>query len=82
MFENGANVRTVLVEGEVVVREGRCVRINEADVLREAQALASELGRADDEVLAALEQDAPHIAKLLLASLARRTGLNRFADLR
>jgi cytosine/adenosine deaminase-related metal-dependent hydrolase len=82
MYESGANVRTVLVEGEVAVRDGRCVKIDEAAVLEEAQAIASELGQADDERLASVDQDSPHLMKLLLDALERRVELNRFADLR
>jgi cytosine/adenosine deaminase-related metal-dependent hydrolase len=79
-FEN--SVSTVLVEGEVVVREGRCVRINEADVLEEAHALASENARANQGSLAAADQDAPHVLKLLLRALEQPVERNRFADLR
>ena len=82
MYESGANVRTVLVEGEVVVRDGRCVKVDEAAVLEEAQAIASELGQANDKSLAAVDQDSPHLMKLLLAALDRHVELNRFADLR
>jgi cytosine/adenosine deaminase-related metal-dependent hydrolase len=81
-LETGANVRTVLVEGEVVVREGRCVKINEADVLEEAHALASENARANAASLAAVEHDTPHLLNLLLGALERRVEHNRFADLR
>jgi cytosine/adenosine deaminase-related metal-dependent hydrolase len=81
-LESGDNVRTVLVEGEVVVRDGRCVRINEADVVEEAHALASENARANESWLAAAELDAPHVLKLLLGALERPAERHRFADLR
>lgn len=38
--ENGSSVRTVLVDGEVVVDEGRCTRIDEEQVLAETRELA------------------------------------------
>jgi cytosine/adenosine deaminase-related metal-dependent hydrolase len=82
MYENGANVRTVLVEGEVVVREGRCVRVNEAEVLTEAESIASRLARENEPSLAAVDRDSPHLMKLLVDALERRSSLNRFADLR
>ena len=81
-FESGANVRTVLVEGEVVVREGRCVKINEADVIAEAAALTTQNMNANEASLAAVEQDAPHLLKLLLGAIQRPAERNRFADLR
>jgi 5-methylthioadenosine/S-adenosylhomocysteine deaminase len=81
-MEDGSNVRSVLVEGELVVHEGRCVRINEADVLEEAHALASENARANAASLAVADQDAPHVLSLVLDALERRVDRNRFADLR
>ncbi len=82
MYENGANVRTVLVEGEVVVRDGCCVRVNEGEVLAEAESIATGLARANEPWLAAVDQDSPHLMKVLIEALERRTRLNRFADLR
>jgi cytosine/adenosine deaminase-related metal-dependent hydrolase len=79
MYENGANVRHVLVEGELVVCDGRCVRVEEAAVLEEAQAIGAEIARAHDP---SLDQDASHLLKLLVDALDRRAELNRFADLR
>ena len=81
-LETGGNVRTVLVEGEVVVRDGRCTRIDEADVLEEAQALAEENARANEASLAAAARDAPHMLNLLVDALQRRAAHNRFAELR
>jgi len=82
MYENGSNVRTVLVEGEVVVRDGRCVKVNEGEVLEEAQSIASRLARENEQSLAVVDQDSPHLMKLLIDALERRAELNRFADLR
>jgi cytosine/adenosine deaminase-related metal-dependent hydrolase len=82
MYETGANVRTVLVEGEVVVRDGRCVRVNEDDVLEEAQSIAAELARENERWLAAVDEDSAPLIRLLVAALERRVPLNRFADLR
>jgi len=82
MYESGANVRTVLVEGEVVVRDGRCTRVNEAGLLEEAQAIATELASANEPWLAAAERESPLLMELLLRALERKTAANRFADLR
>jgi len=81
MYENGANVRTVLVEGEVVVRDGRCTRVDEAALLAEAQDIAAGLERANAPLLADLERDAPHLLGALRAALDRPTALNRFTRL-
>jgi hypothetical protein len=72
----------VLVEGEVVVRDGRCVRINEEDVVQEANAVTLEYMRANEASLAAVEHDVPHLLKLLLGAIERPVESNRFADLR
>jgi 5-methylthioadenosine/S-adenosylhomocysteine deaminase len=37
--ENGSSVRMVMVDGEVVVKDGRCTRIDEREVLSEARSL-------------------------------------------
>jgi len=81
MYENGANVRTVLVAGEVVLRDGRCTRIDEGALLTEAEARAAELAQAAAPGLAQLERDAPHLGKALVDALRRRAPLNRFANL-
>ena len=82
MYESGANVRTVLVEGEVVVRDGRCTKVNEAGLLEEAQTIAAELASANEPWLAAVDRDSPALMELLLRALERKTTTNRFADLR
>jgi cytosine/adenosine deaminase-related metal-dependent hydrolase len=82
MYENGANVRTVLVEGEVVVRDGRCAKIDEAAVLEEAQAIAAEQAHANEPSLAAVDGESPALTQQLIRALERPVEVNRFADLR
>ena len=82
MYEQGADVRTVLVEGEVVLRDGRCVRVDEAAVLEEAQAIAAEQARTNAPWLAAVDRQSPVFKDLLLAALTRDVEVNRYADLR
>jgi imidazolonepropionase-like amidohydrolase len=40
--ENGSSVRHVMVDGEIVVEDGACTKIDEAAVLREARAVLGE----------------------------------------
>jgi cytosine/adenosine deaminase-related metal-dependent hydrolase len=82
MYEDGANVHTVLVEGEIVVRDGRCVRVNEGELLEEAQSIAARLAHENEPALAAIDADAPHLMRLLVDALGERADLNRFAALR
>jgi cytosine/adenosine deaminase-related metal-dependent hydrolase len=82
MYEHGADVHTVLVEGEVVLREGRCVKVDEAAVLEEAQAIAAEQARANEASLAAVDGQSPILKDLLLGAIRRDVDANRYADLR
>jgi len=54
MRETGASVHTVLVGGEIVVRDGQCVRIDEGDLLarlgRRAEQLRPEVERRQEEM--------------------------------
>jgi cytosine/adenosine deaminase-related metal-dependent hydrolase len=52
--ENGSSVSLVMVDGEIVVENGRCTRIDESAVLREAAAVLGEYLRAH----ALVERDA------------------------
>jgi cytosine/adenosine deaminase-related metal-dependent hydrolase len=79
LHESGTNVRHVLVEGEVVVRDGRCVRVDEAAVMEEACAIGAEIVRGIDP---SLDRDTPHVMRLLIDALDKHAQLNRFADLR
>jgi 5-methylthioadenosine/S-adenosylhomocysteine deaminase len=40
--ENGSSVRLVMVDGEIVVQDGRCTKLDEARVLRQARAILGE----------------------------------------
>lgn len=40
--ENGSSVRHVMVDGEIVVRDGRCTKIDEEKVLRDARTMLGE----------------------------------------
>jgi cytosine/adenosine deaminase-related metal-dependent hydrolase len=82
MYENGANVRTVMVEGELVVRDGRCVKVDESDLLEEAHAIALEAARANEPWLATVDSETHALKDLLLRALDRPVEANRFADLR
>jgi cytosine/adenosine deaminase-related metal-dependent hydrolase len=75
MFETGSSVDTVLVNGEVVVRHGRCTRVDEEAIL----AAADEAARPGRAPAAWNERDA--FQPLILDALQRDAPINRFADL-
>jgi len=60
--ENGAAVDTVFVDGEIVVREGRCTRVDEQAVYRQVSATRAALqpGFAADLAAAAALEPAVH----------------------
>jgi cytosine/adenosine deaminase-related metal-dependent hydrolase len=82
MYENGSNVRLVLVEGELVLRDGRCTRIDEAALLEEAQAIAAQQARENEPWLATVDRDSVDLKQQLLRALQRPASANRFAELR
>lgn len=65
--ENGSSVRLVMVDGEIVVEDGKCTKIDEAEVLREARdALGAFL-----EQHAVVEDDARELEPYLRAVYER-----------
>jgi cytosine/adenosine deaminase-related metal-dependent hydrolase len=81
MYESGANVRTVLVEGEVVLRDGRATRIDEAALLEEAESWATVAAAASRETLAQAAAERPAFHLLLIEALQRPVAIQRFARL-
>lgn len=82
MYETGANVRDVIVGGDVVIRNGRATRIDERALIAEAVAVAAADRTANTHWLeiAAGERDA--FARLIEGALAQPLGIERHARLR
>jgi cytosine/adenosine deaminase-related metal-dependent hydrolase len=78
MYESGENVDTVIVNGEVLVRGGRCTRINEADLRAEIDDLAARDHAANEPFLAATQAEKPVFQSLILEALERPTAINRW----
>jgi cytosine/adenosine deaminase-related metal-dependent hydrolase len=81
MYETGDNVDTVLAGGEVVVRNGRCTRVNEADVLAEAEELALADRKANEPYLQGARAERAVLAPLITRALQQEIPLERFARL-
>jgi cytosine/adenosine deaminase-related metal-dependent hydrolase len=81
MYETGANVDTVIVGGDIVVRDGRCTRLNEADLLAEADELAVEAHAVNAPYLANVRTERSVFQPLILEALRQPTPLSRFARL-
>jgi 5-methylthioadenosine/S-adenosylhomocysteine deaminase len=81
MYETGAAVDTVLVAGEIVVRNGQCTRVDEAELLAEAEELAARDAAANVEALATARVERTTFQPLILEALRRSAPLDRFAHL-
>jgi 5-methylthioadenosine/S-adenosylhomocysteine deaminase len=81
MYETGASVDTVLVAGEIVVRNGRCTRLNEDDLMAEADDLSAHDHSANAASLAATRTERAAFQPLIHEALRRPTAVDRFAHL-
>ena len=81
MYETGEGVDTVLVGGEVVVRNGRCTKVNEEDVLAEAEELAGADRAANAPFLAKARAERGVFQALILKALQKSIQIDRFAHL-
>jgi cytosine/adenosine deaminase-related metal-dependent hydrolase len=77
--ETGGSVRTVLVGGEVVVRGGRLVRVDEDALLAEARDCAAEFADYMARCSVAAEELAPHYRAMYDRALATPVGMDRWA---
>lgn len=77
--ETGSSVRTVLVGGEIVVRDGRLTRVDETALLAEARACAAEFADYMARCSAAAEELAPHYRAMYDRALATPVGMDRWA---
>lgn len=77
--ENGSSVREVLVDGEVVVRDGALTRIDEAALRAEITARAPEYLARRDQWEAIAAEFEPHMKALYLHCMEQELGLDRLA---
>ncbi len=77
--ETGSSVRTVLVGGEVVVRNGRLTRVDEDALLAEARECAAEFAEYMARCSSAAEELAPHYRAMYDRALATPVGMDRWA---
>jgi 5-methylthioadenosine/S-adenosylhomocysteine deaminase len=68
--ENGSNVDTVLVDGEVVVEGGRSTLVDEDALMREAEALRRELDPDVDEETRRTRALEPNLRKMYLEAVS------------
>jgi cytosine/adenosine deaminase-related metal-dependent hydrolase len=79
MYESGANVRTVIVNGEVVVRDHVHTRLDLPRLLAEAEALVASDTQANAANLARVAAERPAMKALIDVALRAPLGIDRFA---
>lgn len=77
--ENGASISQVIVNGRVVVEDGRCTLVDEDAILAEIRDLAPELLSRHAEVERANSVFAPYFAQIHRRCSAQRLSINRYA---
>jgi hypothetical protein len=79
-YESGYAVDTVLVGGEVMVRDGRLTQVDEDTLLGEANEAAQRLLRDNAGGIDLAERRIPHIHAMAQRIIADPCGVHRFAD--
>ncbi|MDF2114293.1 amidohydrolase family protein [Roseiarcaceae bacterium H3SJ34-1] len=81
MYENGHSVDTVFVDGEMVLKAGRCTRINEDEVYAAAAEFARKDDAANRQYLDLARAERAIFQPLITEALQREAPVNRFAQL-
>jgi 5-methylthioadenosine/S-adenosylhomocysteine deaminase len=77
--ENGSSVRLTMVAGEIVMRDGRLLTVDEAAIKAEARAIMGEHAAAFAEANAAARELDPFYRAMYLKSARQDVGMNRWA---
>jgi cytosine/adenosine deaminase-related metal-dependent hydrolase len=77
--ETGADVRTVLIGGRVVLDNGQVLTVDEHRVRAQAQEAAARLRNRNVEAWALAEQLAPYVGQACRAAVAQPYAVNRYA---
>ena len=77
--ENGSSVTDVLVNGEVLVRDGKLTRLDEAEIMAEVRGRMPEFLAERDRWESIARKHEPHMKALYMHCMAEDTGLNRLA---
>jgi cytosine/adenosine deaminase-related metal-dependent hydrolase len=81
MYESGHSVDTVFVDGEMVLKAGRCTKINEDDVYAAAAEFARNDDAANRQYLDLARAERAIFQPLITQALQREAPVNRFARL-
>jgi 5-methylthioadenosine/S-adenosylhomocysteine deaminase len=78
--ENGASVATVIVNGEIVVQDGRLTRVDETATLDELRSYLPEFQKHHSEVEAINREFEPYFAKIHRRCCEQDVGINRYSS--
>jgi cytosine/adenosine deaminase-related metal-dependent hydrolase len=68
-YENGSSVDTVFVEGRLLLREGKIIFTNEAEIFAEAVEIANRVRRDNEASLKKVERQIPYLRKMYLRAM-------------
>jgi len=77
--ENGSSVRLTMVAGEVVVRDGEVLTVNEEEIKEEARELMVEYSKKLDRTDQAAQKLLPYYDEMYMRAAKRDVGMNRWA---
>jgi 5-methylthioadenosine/S-adenosylhomocysteine deaminase len=78
--ENGSSIDSVMVNGEIVVKDGRLTRVNEADLLGELREAWREYRPAHQAIEAANSRFVPAFAEIHRRCTTMDIGINRYGS--
>ncbi len=77
-YENGSNVDTVIVGGELAIEGGKSVLLDEEDIIAQAREICEKLRRDCAGSMALVEKQKPYLRGMYLREIRRELGYNRF----
>jgi 5-methylthioadenosine/S-adenosylhomocysteine deaminase len=78
--ENGASITTVIVNGDVVVKDGSLTRVNEASLLDELRSYLPEFQKHHTQVEALNREFEPYFAQIHRRCCEQDVGINRYSS--
>jgi 5-methylthioadenosine/S-adenosylhomocysteine deaminase len=78
--ENGASITTVIVNGEIVVKDGALTRVNETALLDELRSYVPEFQKHHAQVEALNREFEPYFAQIHRRCCEQDVGINRYSS--
>ena len=78
--ENGSSIETVIVNGEIVVKDGRLTRVDETAMLDELRSYLPEFQKHHSQVESVNRQFEPYFAEIHRRCCGQDVGINRYSS--